>query len=101
MVRERNLDGDLDWQKRTWPRLLYSRILPRLASSKATGDVVRTTPLLRDIEGEICWLTEARNTVLLSNISDQLQRFSWEEPESVPDTPYDLRYTDDSRRWFD
>ena len=105
-----------------------------IAKLGATGDVVRTTPLLGRFAGQIAWLTAAKNTVLLENITDNLRCFSWEERQLVPDVRYDLiinledtldvglylktlqttqlfgayvdsanqlRYTDDSRRWFD
>ena len=100
----------------------------------ATGDVVRTTPLLRRLSGQITWVTEPKNTVLLENLTDNLRCFSWEDRQLIPDTKYDLiinledalevgsylqtlqttqlfgayvdsqnnlRYTDDSKRWFD
>ena len=100
----------------------------------ATGDVVRTTPLLEKLGGEVTWLTESRNTILLHGINKRLRCLAWEEQESVPDIAYDLiinledtqeiglylnglkakqrfgahadangklRYTDDSRCWFD
>ena len=100
----------------------------------ATGDVVRTTPLLGRLDGQIAWLTAAKNTVLLEDLTDNLRCFSWEDRHLVPDMRYDLiinledtlevglylktlqttqlfgayvdsanqlRYTDDSRGWFD
>ncbi len=100
----------------------------------ATGDVVRTTPLLRRLSGDVIWLTAAKNTALLENITDDLKCFSWDQREQVPDIRYDLiinledtlevglylktlqttqlfgayadsaeelRYTDDSKCWFD
>lgn len=100
----------------------------------ATGDVVRTTPLLRRLVGETTWLTEAKNTVLLEGLKLDLRCVSWEQRQQLPDTIYDLainledslevgrylktlkfkqlfgayvdsdnrlRYTEDSRRWFD
>src|SRR6266566_5087882 len=100
----------------------------------ATGDVVRTTPLLGRLTGHITWVTEAKNSVLLKGLKDNLRCFSWEERSRVLDTQYDLvinledtldaaqflkavrcserfgayvdsknslRYTEDSRRWFD
>ncbi len=100
----------------------------------ATGDVVRTTPLLERLKGEVVWLTEARNAVLLRGLRETLHCLSWEEREAVPDLDFDLiinledtletglylnglkskqrfgayvdsdgqmRYTEDSRRWFD
>ena len=100
----------------------------------ATGDVVRTTPLLRRLSGQITWLTAAKNTVLLENLAENLRCFSWEQRQLVPDIRYDLiinledslevglylktlqtrqlfgayadsvnelRYTGDSKGWFD
>ncbi len=100
----------------------------------ATGDVVRTTPLLRRLSGHITWLTEAKNCLLLEGLNNDLQCISWEERQRPPDIKYDLiinpedsrevgiylntlkfkqlfgayvdpennlRYTGDSRRWFD
>ena len=56
----------------------------------ATGDVVRTTPLLRRLNGPITWLTAARNTALLENVWDGLRCISWEERDRVLDADYDL-----------
>jgi heptosyltransferase-2 len=100
----------------------------------AAGDVVRTTTLLRRLGGQITWLTEARNTVLLEGVKEGLKCVSWEQRHQTKGTPYDLvinledkqeigsflklleykllfgahldsgnslRYTDDSRPWFD
>jgi heptosyltransferase-2 len=100
----------------------------------ATGDVVRTTPLLRPLNAQITWVTAAKNTVLLKGLSENLRCFSWEQRDAARDRKYDLvinledtletgaflatlefsqlfgaclgsggalRYTEDSRRWFD
>ena len=100
----------------------------------ATGDVVRTTPLLRRLSGPITWITAAKNGVMLDGLSDNLRHFSWEERARALDVLYDLainledtlevamflktvrpaeifgaysdscqhlRYTDNSRCWFD
>jgi heptosyltransferase-2 len=56
----------------------------------ATGDVVRTTPLVRRLNGQITWLTEGKNIVLLDGFKDSLRCFSWAERETVLDTRYDL-----------
>jgi hypothetical protein len=56
----------------------------------ATGDVVRTTPLLERLGGEVIWLTESKNAILLQGVREGLQCFSWEERESAPDIAYDL-----------
>jgi heptosyltransferase II len=100
----------------------------------ATGDVVRTTPLLRSLKGSITWITAAKNAVLLDGLADNLRHFSWETRARALDIPYDLainledtlevalflksvspaeifgayadssnrmRYTDNSKSWFD
>ena len=100
----------------------------------AAGDVVRTTPFLRRLGGQVTWLTAAKNTVLLENLAENLRCFSWEQRQLIPDIRYDLiinledslevglylktlqttqlfgayadsvnqlRYTDDSKCWFD
>jgi lipopolysaccharide heptosyltransferase II len=56
----------------------------------ATGDVVRTTPLLSQLSGQITWLTAARNTALLEGLIDNLRCFSWEKRARVLDRHYDL-----------
>ena len=100
----------------------------------ATGDVVRTTPLLRQFLGEITWLTAAKNTMLLEGLKNNLRSYSWEDRVRALNTDYDLvinledtldvaqflktlrykeifgayvdsnnslRYTENSRCWFD
>jgi ADP-heptose:LPS heptosyltransferase len=56
----------------------------------ATGDVVRTTPLLEKLGGEAIWLTEPKNAVLLHGVREGLQCLPWEERESAPDIIFDL-----------
>jgi ADP-heptose:LPS heptosyltransferase len=56
----------------------------------ATGDVVRTTPLLRRLSGSITWITAAKNCVLLEGLADNLRHFSWEMRARALDIPYDL-----------
>jgi heptosyltransferase II len=56
----------------------------------ATGDVVRTTPLLRCLEGEITWITAHNNRVLLEGISENLRPICWEDRETVRGEQYDL-----------
>jgi ADP-heptose:LPS heptosyltransferase len=106
----------------------------RIAKLGATGDVVRTTPILHRIGDEVVWLTEAKNVVLLQHLAKRVRCFAWEERALIPDLEYDLvinledtlevakhlqmfrckrwfgayadsdnrlRYTDDSRCWFD
>jgi ADP-heptose:LPS heptosyltransferase len=100
----------------------------------ATGDVVRTTPLLRRLSGSVTWITAAKNAVFLEGLADNLRHFSWEARARALDIPYDLainledtldvalflknvraaeifgayadsskrlRYTDNSKCWFD
>jgi heptosyltransferase II len=100
----------------------------------ATGDVVRTTPLLSRLSGQITWLTAAKNTVLLEGLTNNLRNFSWEKRSKALGAHYDLainledtldaaqflktvrsseifgayldssnslRYTENSKGWFD
>lgn len=61
-----------------------------IAKIGATGDVVRTTPLLSRLQGQVTWLTAAKNVVLLNGHTDNLRCFSWEEREKALDSHYDL-----------
>jgi len=56
----------------------------------ATGDVVRTTPLLQCFEGEITWITARNNSVLLQGISEDVRPVCWEDRETVRGEDYDL-----------
>jgi ADP-heptose:LPS heptosyltransferase len=56
----------------------------------ATGDVVRTTPLLRRLGGSVTWLTAANNCALLEGLAENLRHFPWEARARVLDIPYDL-----------
>lgn len=56
----------------------------------ATGDVVRTTPLLHNLTGQVTWLTAMKNTALLEKLTDNFQCFSWEQRHMMPDVAYDL-----------
>jgi hypothetical protein len=56
----------------------------------ATGDVVRTTPLLRRLTGSVSWITAKNNLPLLQGIDRELRCVSWENRKSVADTTYDL-----------
>jgi heptosyltransferase-2 len=100
----------------------------------ATGDVVRTTPLLRRLNGDVTWVTAAKNTSLFKGLDQSLRCVSWEQRGEIADKDYDLvinledtldvaqfsqtvrcrqlfgayvdsnnvlRYTDDSKAWFD
>lgn len=59
----------------------------------ATGDVVRTTPLLRRLEGNVDWITAEKNRSLLENlprVDAKLRVFSWKERSAVAGNHYDL-----------
>jgi len=56
----------------------------------ATGDVVRTTPLLNHLAGDVSWITAAKNLPLLSGVSPKLRAFGWEQRGKVCDRKYDL-----------
>jgi ADP-heptose:LPS heptosyltransferase len=56
----------------------------------ATGDVVRTTPLLHRLKGQITWVTAPRNATLLHGVRNDLNCLSWDERERALDTRYDL-----------
>lgn len=56
----------------------------------ATGDVVRTTPLLKHLTGEISWVTAAKNVPLLVGLTPALRTASWEDRAQFRDRDYDL-----------
>jgi heptosyltransferase-2 len=56
----------------------------------ASGDVVRTTPLLRRLQGRITWVTDKRNLPLIEGTTDRLRCFAWEQKEEATDSAYDL-----------
>jgi heptosyltransferase-2 len=56
----------------------------------ASGDVVRTTPLLRQLQGRITWITAQRNLPLLEGTTDRLRCLAWEQKEEATDSAYDL-----------
>ena len=56
----------------------------------AAGDVVRTTTLLRRLDGRIIWLTEAKNAVLLEGAKEGLKCICWEQRDQIEGTLYDL-----------
>lgn len=56
----------------------------------ATGDVVRTTTLLRRLGGNVTWVTAAKNASLLEGLSSGVRCLSWEQREAVCQTDYDL-----------
>ena len=59
----------------------------------ATGDVVRTTPLLRRLEGHVTWVTASKNVVLLENLEGvpaNLDVINWESRASLRGRRFDL-----------
>lgn len=56
----------------------------------AAGDVVRTTPLLRRLDGPVTWITAEDNLGLLRRIDRGVRCVSWESRNRVADTTYDL-----------
>ena len=56
----------------------------------AAGDVVRTTPLLRRLDGPISWITAKNNLALLQGIDCEVRCVSWEDRLRVADVAYDL-----------
>jgi ADP-heptose:LPS heptosyltransferase len=61
-----------------------------IAKLGASGDVVRTTPLLASLTGQVTWLTAASNVVLLEGLRSNLRCVVWEEREKTLETRYDL-----------
>jgi heptosyltransferase-2 len=56
----------------------------------ATGDVVRTTPLLRCLNGSVTWITEEKNRVFLDGVAENLRCFSWADRAQALDRSYNL-----------
>lgn len=56
----------------------------------ATGDVVRTTTLLRRLLGATTWITAAKNADLLQGLCEDFRCWSWEDREKARDRSYDL-----------
>jgi hypothetical protein len=56
----------------------------------ATGDVVRTTPLLRRLHGNVSWITAGKNLPLLGGLTDTLRSAAWEDRAKFCDREYDL-----------
>ena len=56
----------------------------------ATGDVVRTTPLLRRLKGAITWVTAGGSQILLEGFMPRLRCIPWERRQEALDTSYDL-----------
>jgi ADP-heptose:LPS heptosyltransferase len=56
----------------------------------ATGDVVRTTSLLRRLEADITWITAKGNVPLLDGVRPNVRCLAWEDRARAGDTAYDL-----------
>jgi heptosyltransferase-2 len=59
----------------------------------ATGDVVRTTPLLRRFEGHVTWLTASKNKALLEGLdrpSAELHVLDWNDRSKLAGKYFDL-----------
>jgi heptosyltransferase-2 len=56
----------------------------------ATGDVVRTTPLLKKLGGRITWIAAAKNLPLLQGLQENLRSLSWEQRHLAKAASYDL-----------
>jgi ADP-heptose:LPS heptosyltransferase len=56
----------------------------------ATGDVVRTTPLLHVLDGPVTWITDAKNMVLVKGIKANLRCLPWDDRANALDSRYDL-----------
>ena len=56
----------------------------------ATGDVVRTTPLLGQYAGEFTWLAEDKNIVLLQGLQENLSCIPWTKRHLLKGRRYDL-----------
>jgi heptosyltransferase II len=58
----------------------------------ASGDVVRTTPLLRRLRGSVTWITESRNKALLEGAREngRLRVTPWEDRSAIAREFFDL-----------
>lgn len=56
----------------------------------ATGDVVRTSSLLRRLEGPVTWITARGNLPLLQGLRSDLRCLAWEDRHQAAGTPYSL-----------
>ena len=61
-----------------------------IAKLGATGDVVRTTPLLRRLKADVTWITAAKNLSLVSGLAPSLRCLTWEQRQQASDRKYDL-----------
>jgi len=61
-----------------------------IIKGNATGDVVRTTALLRRLEDEVTWVSALHNTVVLERPGTNVRCLAWEERGRARDRAYDL-----------
>src|SRR5262249_2669550 len=55
----------------------------------ASGDVVRTTPLLRRLDGPVSWITAEGNLALLQGIDREVRCVSWENRRPAAESALD------------
>ncbi len=72
------------------PRLVPGSMNVLILKRGASGDVVRTTPLLRRFRGPVTWVTDAGNKPLLEGVAGNPTALSWEERDLARDSRYDL-----------
>ena len=61
-----------------------------IAKLGATGDVVRSTPLVKRLGGHTVWLTEAKNQVLLDGLGEEIECLPWEKRDCIREREYNL-----------
>src|SRR5262245_53974241 len=64
-----------------------------IAKLGATGDVVRTTSLLRRFSGNVTWITAAKNIPLLEGVQEigaTLRTIDWEQRSILKGASFDL-----------
>jgi hypothetical protein len=72
------------------PKPELDRMRTLIAKLNATGDVVRTTSLLRRLEGEVVWITARNNVPLLVGGSSNVTCLAWDDRSSALGQEYDL-----------
>jgi heptosyltransferase II len=61
-----------------------------IAKLGATGDVVRTTPILRRLPGQVTWLTAGKNSCLIEGLNPNVRCILWDDRNLIPDIEFDL-----------
>lgn len=56
----------------------------------ATGDVVRTTPLIAALSSNVTWITADKNEVLFNGLNGSVRGISWSDRKQARDQSYDL-----------